>query len=316
VGLLSLLTTVSNLLAFLGRIAHLLLFVALETISIVLVVRYNSYQGSAWFSTANAISGNISEASSTVSQFFSMAENNRELTVRNAVLEQQLQYLHGLLVDKKERQLLDSALVAVGRGDSAASKATYAQRMMARMKQVEDSFRTIPARVVGNELHRTNNFVTIDKGSSDGVRPDMGVVSGTGVVGVVYLTSAHYSVVIPVISRRSSISCAVGNGGYFGYLNWDGGDIATAWVNDVPRHAHCRRGDAVYTSGYSAIFPRGVMIGHVLQIRNSDDGLAYKIKVKLAADFSRLRDVAVIDNTAMQERLTLIQAARDSLKTR
>lgn len=305
-----------NLLAFLGKIAHLLLFVVLEIISIVLVVRYNSYQGSAWFSTANAISGSISEASSTVSQFFSMAENNRELAARNVMLEQQLQYLHGILVDQQQKGLLDSALVAVARPDSVEPKATYIQRMMVQMKQLTADYKIVPARVVGNELHRTNNFVTINKGSADGIRKDMGVVSGTGVVGVVYLTSAHYSVVIPVISQRSSISCAVGNGGYFGYLSWDGSDTGTAWVDDVPRHARCHSGDAVYTSGYSAIFPRGVMIGHVLKIRNSDDGLAFKLQVKLATDFSRLRDVMVIDNTPIQERLTLLQAARDSLKMR
>lgn len=288
----------------------------LEAVSIVLVIKYNNYQGSAWFSTANAVAGSISEASSAVSQFFSMAENNRELTARNVMLEQQLQYLHGILVDKGQQDMMDSALVAVARPDSVGPKSTYIQRMMVQMQQLTSDYRVIPARVVGNELHRTNNFVTINKGSSDGIRKDMGVVSGTGVVGVVYLTSSHYSVVIPVISSRSSVSCAVGNGGYFGYLSWDGNDVSTAWVDDVPRHARCHRGDAVYTSGYSAIFPRGVMIGHVLQIRNSSDGLAYKLKVKLATDFSRLRDVMVIDNSPIQERLQLLQAARDSLKVR
>lgn len=305
-----------NLLAFLGRFGHVFLFVALEIASFALVFRYNSYQGSAWFSTANAVAGRISEASATVSQFFSMAENNRRLTERNLVLEQQMQYLHGLLVDSWQQSALDSALAAVSRPDSTGPKATAGQRMMAQMKTLTDDYRTIPARVVGNELHRTNNFVTINRGRADGVRPDMGVASGLGVVGIVYLTSDHYSVVIPIVSQRSSISCAVGRQGYFGYLRWDGGDIATAWLDDVPRHAKCRRGDAVYTSGYSAVFPRGVLVGHVLQIANSDDGLSFKLKVRLATDFSRLRDVTVIDNTPVRERLQLLQAAHDSLKTR
>jgi len=305
-----------NLLAFLGRFAHIILFVALEIASFALVFRYNSYQGSAWFSTANAVAGCLNEASATVGQFFSMAENNRLLTERNLVLEQQVEHLRGLLADSAQQARLDSALVAVARPDSVGPKATAGQRMMAQMKAITDNYRTIPARVVGNELHRTNNFVTINRGSADGVRPDMGVAGGMGVVGIVYLVSEHYAVVIPAVSLRSSISCAVGEHGYFGYLRWDGSDIATAWLDDVPRHARCRRGDAVYTSGYSAVFPRGVLVGHVLQVANSDDGLSFKLKVRLATDFSRLRDVAVIDNTPALERLKLLQAARDSLKTR
>lgn len=305
-----------NLLAFLARFVHVLLFVVLEVISFVLVFRYNNYQGSAWFSSANAIAGTISSASASVSQFFSMAENNRQLTERNFILEQQLQYLHGRLVDLNQQAWLDSAIVATQRPDSVGPKATFSQRMAVAMHTELSDYKTIPARVVGIEQDRNNNLLTINRGSSDGIRPDMGVVSGTGVVGIVYLTSSHYSVVIPLINQRSSVSCAVGQHGYFGYLTWDGSSIEEAWLDDVPRHARCRIGDAVYTSGYSAVFPRGTMVGHVLKIRNSDDGLAYKLRVKLTTDFSRLRDVRVIDNTPMQERLKLLQSARDSLKMR
>lgn len=227
-----------------------------------------------------------------------------------------MQYLHSQLVDIRQCEMLDSAFAAVNRHDSTAVRATLSQRLAVEMQAKLAEYKTIPARVVGNELHRTNNFVTIDRGSVDGIGRDMGVVSGVGVVGIVYLTSAHYSVVIPLTNLRSSISCAIGGQGYFGYLSWDGKTVGEAWVDDVPRHARCHRGDAVYTSGYSSIFPRGIMIGHVLQVCNSDDGLSFRLKVRLITDFSRLRDVTVIDNKAMQERLQLLQAARDSLKMR
>jgi rod shape-determining protein MreC len=141
----------------------------------------------------------------------------------------------------------------------------------------------------------------------------MGVTSGTGIVGTVYLTSAHHSLVIPVLNSRSNISVAIQKRGYFGYLQWSGGDSRTADVNDVPRHAHFRLYDKVVTSGYSSIFPPGLMVGKVLHVYNSDDGMSYRLKVQLSTDFGRLRDVCVIDNAPMEERINLIRAAQDSI---
>ena len=122
----------------------------------------------------------------------------------------------------------------------------------------------------------------------------MGVVCGTGVVGIIYLTAPHYSIVIPVLNSKSNISCRLRKSGYFGYLNWDGGNPLYAWMNDVPRYAKINTGDVIETSGFSSVFPEGLFIGKVNQVRNSKDGLSYRIKVHLGTDFARLRDVSVI----------------------
>ena len=142
----------------------------------------------------------------------------------------------------------------------------------------------------------------------------MGVACGNGVVGIVYLVSKHYAVVIPVLNTESNISCAINGRGYFGYLHWRGGASDIAYLDDVPRHAKFRLHDKIVTSGYSSVFPPGVLVGEILHIYNSDDGLSYKLMVKLSTDFGNLRDVCVIDDASVKERLNLLKSAQDSIK--
>ena len=175
-------------------------------------------------------------------------------------------------------------------------------------------YKLIPAKVVSNTLDKANNLITIDKGRADGVEKDMGVACGTGVVGVVYMASSHYSVVIPVLNVRSSrISCAIRGRGYFGYLQWYGGDPSVAYVEDIPRHARFKRGDWVETSGYSAIFPPGILVGKIEKIFNSADGLSYRLKVRLTTDFGCLRDVVVISDSNIGEQMRLMEQVNDSI---
>ena len=168
--------------------------------------------------------------------------------------------------------------------------------------------------MVSNTIDQHDNVITIDRGEADGVERDMGVACGNGVVGVVFLTSAHYAVVIPVLNVTSSrISCAIRGRGYFGYLQWYGGDPAVAYVEDIPRHARFKCGDWVETSGYSAIFPPGILVGKIEKIYNSADGLSYRLKVRLSTDFACLRDVTVISDKTIGEQLRLLEQVKDSI---
>ena len=103
---------------------------------------------------------------------------------------------------------------------------------------------------------------------------------------------------------------------YFGYLHWDGGSPQIAYLEDIPRHARFRLHDKIVTSGYSSVFPKGVMVGEILHVFNSSDGLSYRIQLRLSTDFSRLRDVCVIDDVQMLEQRKLMKAANDSIKAR
>ena len=283
-----------NLLDFLARHNHWFLFVLLEVVSFVLVFRYNSYQGSVWFSSANAVAGKVYEARSAVDQYFSLAEVNRKLTERNLYLERELAHLTDTTA-------------------AATKDSSWMQRVQAGVLR---GYRSVPAKVVSNSLDKLNNFITIDKGTADGVQKDMGVACGLGVVGIVYLAAEHYSVVIPVLNSKSNISCSIRGRGYFGYLHWYGDRPDEAYVDDVPRHARFRIGDVVVTSGYSSVFPPGMLVGKIMRVYNSANGMSYRLRVKLSTDFGNLRDVCVINDTEMVERMKLLEAAQDSLRPR
>lgn len=283
-----------NLTEFLAKHNHWFVFLVLEVVSMVLLFRYNSYQGSVWFSSANAVTGKVYEWDSAVESYFSLSGVNSQLTQRNAFLEQQV-------------RMLDDSIARLTRSQETA---------VTRLSSVVpfQGCRLIPAKVVANMVNRYDNLITIDKGSADGVKRDMGVVCGMGVVGIVYLVSEHYSIVIPALNSHSNISCTIQRRGYFGYLRWRGGSSQLAYLEDVPRHAHFKLGDNVVTSGYSSVFPPGVMVGKVLHVFNSADGLSYRVQVKLSTDFARLRDVCLVDDSALQERIDLMRAAQDSIK--
>ena len=281
-----------NLLDFLKDYYHWLLFVFLEVVSGFLLFQYNNYQGSVWFSSANVVTGQIYEWTSEAAKFFTQSQANEQLTRRNFLLEQH--------VDMLRRRYMEL---------------TYDSTVMERNEmKFLSQYDLIPAKVVDNSLDSKENLMTINKGRADGVEVDMGVVCGKGVVGVVYLVSEHYSVVIPVLNASSSrISCAIRNRGSFGYLHWYGGDPFVAYVEDVPRHAKFKLGEWVVTSGFSSIFPSGVSVGKIEQAYNSRDGLSYKLKIRLSTDFTNLRDVLVISDKSIAERAALLQAARDSI---
>lgn len=281
-----------NLIDFVTRYNYWFLFLLLEVISFVLLFQFNSYQGSVWFSSANVVSGKVYETSSKVESFFALSQVNEQLTQRNVLLEQQV-------------KALQEKLTSVTQDSSYLRNNQY---------QYLAGYKYIPAKVVSNSVDKYNNLITLDKGSADGVKKDMGVACGNGIVGIVFMTSEHYSIVIPVLNSQSNISCTIKGRGYFGYLHWKGGDASMAYVDDVPRHARFKLYDTIVTSGYSSVFPPGMLVGKILHVYNSSDGLSYRLKIKLSTDFASLRDVCVIDNSLMNERLELLRASQDSIK--
>lgn len=280
-----------NLLEFLQKYHHWFLFVLLEVISLIMLFQYNSYHNSVWLSTANTAVGSINEGRAEMESYFSLSKMNEGLTTRNFYLERQLAQM---------RRLYKEAT-----GDTAVVRDE-----MQFLKQ----YHLVPAKVVTNELNRPDNLLTINKGSADGIEVGMGVACGQGVVGITYLVSDHYTVLIPVLNTSSRISCAIRSHNYFGVLRWDGKDAGVAYLEDIPRHARFKRGDWVETNGYSSIFPPGVLVGKIETVYNSADGLSYRVKVRLSTDFGRLRDVVVINDPTVAERARLLQSARDSLK--
>lgn len=280
-----------NLLEFLVKYHHWILFLLLEVISALLLFRNSVYHGSVWFSTANAVVGYFYEKGAEVASFFSLVDINKQLTQRNYYLERKVNQLTRLYGE-------------------ATSDTTASER--AELSLLE-RYKPIEAKVISNSLHSADNLITLDKGRKDGVEVNMGVASGMGIVGVVCVASDHYSVVMPVINARSRISCTIRNRGYFGYLSWQGGDSRIAYLEDIPRHATFEKGDWVETNGFSSIFPQGILVGKILDVSNSRDGLSYRMKIHLSTDFGKLRDVCVISDKELIEQARIMNAARDSL---
>lgn len=266
------------LLEFLWKFRHWLLFLVLEVLSLALLFRFNPYQQSVYLSSAGWLTGTVYRLADATTSYFHLKTVNEDLAERNAWLEERVLMLEKSLQDK---------------GDSA----TQAKMLF--------PYHTIRAHVIKNSLNRIDNYITLNRGSAAGIRPDMGVAGTHGVVGIVYKVSPRYALVIPVLNSRSNISCMIQGSGYFGYLRWEGGDPRYAWLEDLPRHAEFELGDTVVTSGYSAIFPQGVMVGTVDDAVDADDGLSYRLKIRLATDFGRVDAVRVLARTGREEQKRL-----------
>ena len=258
---------------------HWAIFLLLEVLSGLLLFKYNSYQGSIWFTQANTAAAYVHEWEAKAFAYLRMPAENAELVQRNILLQHETDSL---------RHLLAEALK-----DSSATEK--------KQNTLLQDIKLIPAHIVDNSVRNRDNLLVINAGSNAGVEPEMGVVSGTGVVGIVSAVTPHYSLVISIRKSHSSLSCRLRRTDYFGYLKWKGGNTLRAYMEDVPRHAHIKVGDIVETSGFSNVFPAGIFLGKVAKIKNSSDGLAYELEILLGTDMSNLRHVNVISNLNKKE---------------
>ena len=272
-----------NLLNFLIKYNYWFLFLLLEVASFILLFRFNHYQQSVYFTSANGVAGKVYEISGGITSYFHLKTANEDLLDRNMWLEQRLSFLENVLKEKG----LDSA------------------RLYSMERLAPTEYQIFKANVIKNSLNKADNYITLDRGTTEGIRPEMGVVDANGVVGIVYKTSPHYSLDIPLLNSKSSISCKIVGSDYFGYLKWEGGNSRFAYLKDLPRHAEFNLGDTVVTSGYSTVFPEGVMVGTVDDMSDSHDGLSYLLKIKLATDFGKVSNVRVISRSGQDEQKAL-----------
>lgn len=271
-----------NLLNFLFRYNHCIVFVLLQGVSFLLLFSFNNYQHSRFFTSANAFVGKIYEATRAVTGYFDLQRQNEVLMERNIWLEQQL-----LLADKRLKEMEE------------ASTTSWPAETTTTM------FQSYKAGVIKNSLNRADNYITLNQGSLAGIKPDMGVIGPNGVVGIVYKTSPHYSLVISLLSSKSNLSCKIAGNEYFGFLQWEGGDSRYAYLKDLPRHAEFAIGDTIVTSGFSTVFPQGMMVGVIEEANDTNDGLSFLLKIKLATDFGKLRNVHVLAREGIEEQKLL-----------
>lgn len=279
-----------KLLDFLVRKRHWFLFILLEIISVVMIYRNNAYQRSIIFSSANIVAGHIASVSGSITSYLNLKQINRELIDKNGQLELEL-----LRLQDQISQMEADTVHFAGFVPDSTERFQYS---------------SITAQVVNNSVTRISNYLTINKGSKDGITANMGVVSQHGVVGVVSVVSSDFSVVLPLLNPKFGLSCKVLGSNYFGSMVWDGRSAEFANLQDLPRHVDFQKGDTIVTSGHSALFPAGIMVGTVDSYEKQHDDNFYSLKVKLATDFSALTNVRVIANYKQAEQKNIEQEAR------
>lgn len=256
------------------------------TISCVLLFQNNPYQHSIYLSSANALSTSLYNGAHSVTSYFSLRDINEDLTRRNAQLESQVLALKSQIARYKIAEY--AATVPV---DTSLARYNF-----------------IIAHVINNSVHRPHNYITLDKGSLDGIAEEMGVVNENGVVGIVNKVGPHSARVISVLNNYLRVSAKVKASEQVGSLVWDGKNPSEAILEELPRHATFKVGDTVVTSGYSTVFPEGVPVGIVTKPLKDYDENFFALRVRLFTDFSTLNTVRVVRDMMKPE---LLEVERD-----
>ena len=278
-----------NLLDFILRYSSWLVFLFYVVISCTLLFQKNPYQHYIYLTSANKVSSMVYNATSNVTSYFYLHDINEDLQHRNASLELEVIDL------RKQIQKYQEALTASDiELDSALMPYDF-----------------IIAHVISNSISRTHNYITIEKGALDSIRPEMGVVDQNGVVGLVNIVGDHTARVISLLNPKMRLSCKVKGREYFGSLVWDGKSPDEALLEEMPRHETFRKGDTIVTSGYSAVFPPDIPVGTIISHEKEHDDNFYALRIKLFTDFSRLSTVRVITNEIKDE-LNAISAGEEN----
>jgi len=263
-----------SLFRFLLRNYFVMMFLALEAISFSLMVSLNNYQRVAFVNSSNDIVGTLYERFSHFDDYFSLSRTNARLAAENASLRKQLEF-----------RIRNQEKYPVNRPDTVDAPAYY----------------FASAKVISNSVNKQFNYITLNKGSRQGIKPDMGIISADGVVGVITNVSPNYSTGLSLLNKRLSIPAKINKNNYFGALVWDGEHSNTADLKEIPFHIIVNVGDTVVTSGYSSIFPEGIMIGTISKFDVESGTNFYNIKVDLSTNFRTLKYVEVVKNTKQDE---------------
>jgi len=247
----------------LQRYSNFLVFIALEVAAFMLIIINNAAPRSSMLSTANSFIAWQNEQISEIKGYFSLRGQNEDLARENAELRNQLSEMEALLSG--------------------------------------DSIRYRDAKVVQMTTHKLHNYITINRGSRDGIVRGQGLRNGDGAVGIIRTVGRNYSLAIPLISTHMNLSCRFKKNDYIGTLQWNGKDCRLAQLTDVASHMEVKEGDTIVTSGLSPVFPEGIPVGIVESCKLKDGDSYYTIQVRLQVDFKRLKFVEVVQNARQKE---------------
>ncbi len=269
-----------RLINFIYEYRAFLTFLLLELSCSWLVIENNQYQSTKYFNSSNRLAANILGFSQGVREYFSLRTINEELAQENASLRADLERMHQL----------EQNYLPVNR-DSAKV----------------DQYEFVSAKVIANSTNQYKNFITINKGATDGILPGMAAISNDGAVGKVKSVSKNYSVLISLLNVDEQVSCVIKRTNHFGSARWDGLHQRYSNLLFIPRHATPVVGDTVVTSGYNAVFPEGIMVGIIRKANLKEETNFWDIQIELSQDFGRLSFVEVIKSRLKSEKDSLEQ---------
>ncbi len=257
-----------------------IIFILLEVISFSLIVLHNNYQRTVFSGYTASFFGTISSIVTTVDDYFYLKVTNDKLVAENTELRNKIEEL------------------------KAINREIQTDTLWQGIDSISTDYIYKTAEIINSSFNKTKNYITINKGTLEGINSEMAVCSGDGVIGIVERVSRHYAKVLPLINANLRVSAKIKKNGYYGSLQWDGNDYRYSFLNDIPFHVNAEVGDTIVTSGFSSIFPEGKLIGFVESV-NKETANFLTIKVKLATDFKKISDVYVIANTRKQEQQQL-----------
>ena len=267
-----------NLLRFIKINQFLLLFIIIEGLSISLLLENNSYHANKAIKFSTRYTSFIHNHTSLVADYVALKETNNYLIEENAKL-------HSLL--KNETSFIDSTII--------------------RDKQ----YIYLPAKIIKNSVSKRNNFITLNKGSKHGINEGMGVITKQGVIGVIHSVSPNYAIAISLLHRRSAIGVQLKKNNHNGILKWKGFNYRSATISDFPNHIPISLGDTITSNSHSVIFPEGINIGTIKNIKKDKDDGFFNISVNLFEDFNQLHYVYVIYSDEAAEQLQIEQKIKD-----
>ena len=281
-----------NLLNFIMQYSSWLVFAIYVLLSCIMIFRNNPYQQHIYLSSAGAVASTVYDISDNVTSYFHLRGINEDLQHRNAALESEAIALRKEVQALKELQYADTMTVV----------------------EPLQPYRFILAHVINNSIYRPYNYITIERGSADGIKPEMGVVDHSGVVGIVNVVSEHYARVISLLNPNFRLSWNLKGSDVFGSLVWDGRSPGEALLEELPKHTVYHKGDTIITSGYSAVFPEGIPVGTVQEAYKGGDDNFFTLRIRLLTDFSQLSTVRVIAND-MTDELMFVENSDPETKT-
>lgn len=273
-----------NLLRFLAVYYHFLIFVVLELLALSALVNFNNYHQSRYLTSVNNITGTIYQWRNDVTGYFNLRTENEALMQENLRL--------------RER---DSVLnFASALNDSIGVKDTTGRLLY--------SYRT--ANVINNSIYKRKNYFTINKGTNQGVRRNMGVITPNGIAGKIVDAGSNYALAMSVLHEDFVITPRIGNRTIYGGMQWQGKDPTELKIEKVSGHIKLAEGDSVYTTSYSHFFPEGILIGTVRKVQATNANYQ-ELWVELSNDIGQLSDVYVVENHYIEEIIELEEGAEN-----